>query len=153
MVRVETRHGAVEGVQVGSVCAWRGIPFARAPVGERRFGPPQPPEPWAGVRDATRFGPVGWQVPGVSLLGPLSEPRDHQSEDCLNLNVWSPAADDARRPVLVWIHGGAFVWGSGQSPWYDGASFAASGDVVVVTIHDRLGPFGFLHLSGPAGAE
>ncbi len=149
----ETRYGTVEGLRSGDVRVWRGIPFARAPVGELRFGPPQPPEPWSGVRDATRFGPVSWQVPALALLAPVGEEREHQSEDCLNLNVWSPAADGGRRPVLVWIHGGAFVWGSGQTPWYDGTSFAAQGDVVVVTINYRLGPFGFLHLGGIAGAE
>ena len=143
---VETKYGKVKGVQEGPVQVWRGVPFAQAP----RFRAPLAPEPWAGVRDASRFGPVAWQVPGPGLLESLSEPVDHQDEDCLNLNVWSPDTDGRSRPVLVWIHGGAFVWGSGQTPWYDGTSFAANGDVVVVTINYRLGPFGFLHTLGDA---
>src|SRR5260221_3767483 len=77
----------------------------------------------------------------------------HSSEDSLYLNVWTPACDDAARPVMVWIHGGAYVFGSGAVPWYDGARFAQHGDVVVVTVNYRLGPFGFLHLADQFGDE
>ncbi len=75
------------------------------------------------------------------------------SEDSLYLNVWTPACDDGRRPVMVWIHGGAFMWGAGDTPWYDGTKFALQGDVVVVTINYRLGPFGFLHLADLFGDD
>lgn len=146
-VMVETAYGRVQGLQERGVCVWRSVPYAKAPVGERRFRPPEAPEPWAGVRDATRFGPVCVQV--ENPLNPWEQKE--QSEDCLSLNIWSPAADGAKRPVMVWIHGGAYVFGSGQSPWYDGTSFARSGDVVVVTINYRLGPFGFLYLGDVAG--
>lgn len=146
---VQTRYGKVEGTHEGSIFTWKGIPYAQAPIGSLRFRAPQSPESWDGIRDATKFGSICVQVPN-----PLSQADGmHQSEDCLNLNVWSPAADGKRRPVMVWIHGGAFVFGSGQSPWYDGTSFALEGDVVVVTINYRLGPFGFLYLDRMGGGD
>ena len=83
----------------------------------------------------------------------LGRPEPVVSEDCLYLNVWTPACDDAKRPVMVWIHGGAFVFGSGDTPWYDGTRSRSSGDVVVVTLNYRLGAFGFLHLADLFGAE
>src|SRR4051812_48750437 len=89
--------------------------------------------------------------PLEGMLGGGTVPA--QSEDCLYLNVWTPAADDRRRPVMVWIHGGAFTSGSGATEWYDGTSFATRGDVVVVTINYRLGALGFLHLGELLGPE
>ena len=124
---------------------FRGLPFARPPVGPLRFRPPEPPEPWSGVRDAARFGPSASQ--NGALVGPLmSLGISRTGEDCLYLNVWTPAADRGRRPVLVWIHGGAFVLGSGSQMLYDGATLARRGDVVVVTVNYRLGALGFLRL-------
>src|SRR5207302_3000498 len=110
------------------------------------FRPPQPAEPWTGVRDATRFGPTAPQNIGAMgrMFGAPPQPMD---EDCLTLNVWTPACDDGKRPVMVWIHGGAFLFGTGATPWYDGRSFARD-DVVLVTINYRLGAFGFLHIDG-----
>jgi para-nitrobenzyl esterase len=150
---VETRYGKLQGSKNGSVYCWKGVPYAKAPVGELRFQPPQPPEPWAGVRDATTFGAVAMQPAGLlfgGVLGRVTEPR---SEDCLFLNIWSPGADGKKRPVMVWIHGGAFLFGSGSTPWYDGTAFAANGDVVVVTINYRLNVFGFLHLADLFGED
>jgi para-nitrobenzyl esterase len=142
-VLVETRRGTVSGVPSHGVTVFRGLPFARPPVGARRFAPPEPPEPWAGVRTGARFGPAAAQ--NGALVGPLmSLGIDRTGEDCLYLNVWTPRPDRARRPVLVWIHGGAFILGSGSQTLYEGAALAARGDVVVVTINYRLGALGFL---------
>src|SRR5438132_925558 len=146
MTIVETTTGSVQGRVKDGICDFRGIPYAAPPVGELRFRPPQPVEPWTGVRDATRFGPMAPQNMGAmeQMFGAPPQPMD---EDCLTLNVWTPACDDGKRPVMVWIHGGAFLFGTGATPWYDGRSFARD-DVVLVTINYRLGAFGFLHVDG-----
>mgnify|MGYP001271637024 CR=1 FL=1 len=141
---VETRYGKVQGTKEGGVCVWRGIPYAKPPVGKLRFQAPQPPDPWAGVRDATRFGPNCVQF-GNYLRTEHMGSREF-SEDCLYLNIWSPAADGRKRPVMVWIHGGFFRMGSGSLAMYNGVSFAEKGDVVLVTINYRLGALGFLQL-------
>lgn len=122
-----------------------GIPFAAPPTGDRRFRPPEPPEPWRDVRDGTTFGATSLQnaSPLTSMLGEDEEPI---SEDCLFCNVYTPALDDARRPVLFWIHGGGFFMGSGSGPMYDGSNLVRRGDVVVVTCNYRLGALGFLYL-------
>jgi len=148
---VQTRSGRVQGEESGGIHVFKGIPYARPPVGELRFRPPQPDEPWQGVREATAFGSIAMQNPSPleSLFG--AAPKPAMGEDCLHLNVWTPGLDGARRPVMVWIHGGAFVTGSGSTPWYDGTTFATRGDVVLVTINYRLGAFGFLHLADAAG--
>ncbi|HLZ71990.1 MAG TPA: carboxylesterase/lipase family protein [Dehalococcoidia bacterium] len=147
---VETKYGRLQGNEENGVQVWKGVPFAAAPVGALRYRPPQPPAAWSGVRQATAFSPTAPQLPSPlnNLFGREQQPS---SEDCLYLNVWSPAADGATRPVLVWIHGGAFTGGSGSTPWYDGAAFARNGDVVVVTINYRLGLLGFLHLAELGG--
>jgi para-nitrobenzyl esterase len=143
---VDTRSGKVQGLEQDGIHVFRGIPFAAPPVGELRWLPPRREEPWDDVRDATRFSAESAQppFPMAALMGGSQPPN---GEDSLYLNVWTPGTDDARRPVMVWIHGGAFVNGSGSTPWYDGTHFARHGDVVVVTINYRLGPFGFLHLA------
>src|SRR5690625_417493 len=148
---VDTEYGQVKGKTIDEVSVWKGIHYAKAPVGRLRFRPPQPPEPWEGIYDATMFGQVAIQ-PTSEIMSFLENENQGMSEDCLNLNIWSPAADSKRRPVMVWIHGGAFMNGSGSSSMYDGTSFAANGDVVVVTINYRLGVMGFLHIEDDAYA-
>jgi para-nitrobenzyl esterase len=150
----ETAQGPVRGVRDGDVLSWKGIPFAAPPTGSRRFLAPEPPLPWTGVRDATRYGPISVQHPDpLPALLPGSEwnfyaPGATQSEDCLNLNIWAPVGTPSgrARPVLMWIHGGAFAAGSGTAPWYDGTALAAHEDIVVVTVNYRLGALGGLVL-------
>ena len=145
LVDASTTHGALQGAWHAGIARFAGIPFAAPPVGPLRFRPPQPAEPWDGVRAADAFGPIAPQNPSImdALFGGDSEAWD---EDCLYLNVWTPALDGSL-PVMVWIHGGGFEMGSGSSPLYDGTSFARDG-VVLVTLNYRLGAFGFLELGG-----
>jgi para-nitrobenzyl esterase len=142
---VTTAQGRLEGFERNGAWQFRGIPYAAAPVGERRFRPPAPPEPWDGIRPAREFGAVSWQGTGGAALFLGDEGRE-PSEDCLHLNVVTPACDDGARPVMVWIHGGGFVNGSASTPWYDGTRLALRGDVVVVGVNYRLGALGFLWL-------
>jgi para-nitrobenzyl esterase len=145
MTLVQTRYGTVEGIERNGVLQFRGIPFAAPPVGELRWRPPQPPEPWTGVRAAGRFGPIAPQGPTQFSILSGGEAPQVSEEDCLNLNVFTSGAGGDPRPVMVWIHGGGFTAGSGREPWLDGTSFAHGG-VVVVTVNYRLGALGFLHL-------
>jgi len=152
VAEVETRCGRIRGFERRGIRAFRGIPFARPPVGPLRFQPPQPPEPWKGTRAAVRPGPVPIQA-SIPMLSFVNAGGARQSEDCLYLNVWTPGLDGAKRPVLVWIHGGAFLVGSGSTPVYQGHGLARRGDLVVVTINYRLGALGFLHLNEIGGEE
>ncbi|MCD9624013.1 carboxylesterase/lipase family protein [Rhabdothermincola salaria] len=144
---VRTEHGPVRGRALpGGAVAFRGIRYGAPPTGMLRWRPPEPPAGWSEVRDALEPGPAAWQPAGGPLDGlvPGMAPA-HQGDDCLSLDVWTPGVDDGVRPVLVWIHGGAFSLGAGSLPVYDGARLAAEHDVVVVTVNYRLGVFGFLH--------
>ena len=152
MTIADTRSGKVEGVEIDGVQVFKGIPYAAPPVGVRRWLPPAREDAWDGVRDASQFSAQSAQGAfAMNMMFGGEQPAI--SEDSLYLNVWTPACDDAKRPVLVWIHGGAFIFGSGDTPWYDGTQFARHGDVVVVTINYRLGAFGFLHLADAFGSE
>ena len=147
-VRVETKYGTLGGIESHGILSFKGIPYARPPVGKLRFQPPERPLPWAGVRDATKLGNASPQpTMGAMANIPGFTATETQDEDCLYLNVWTPGADGRKRPVLFWIHGGAFFLGSGGMSWYDGTNLARRGDVVVVTINYRLGALGFLHLA------
>jgi para-nitrobenzyl esterase len=146
MTIVATRSGKVEGLERDGVHVFRGIPYAAPPVGPRRWQPPVREEAWEGTHDTTSFSPQSAQTE-FGLTKIMGQKQPPSSEDSLYLNVWTPGCDDARRPVMVWIHGGAFVWGAGDTPWYDGTKFARHGDVVLVTINYRLNAFGFLHLA------
>jgi len=136
---VEIESGRIGGTH-GEVSIFKGIPFAAPPLGDLRWRPPLPVAPWPGIRGAIEFGPDPIQAPL-----PMSPPRTRpMSEDCLTLNIWTPALrDNEKLPVVVWIPGGSFVAGSGADPICDGENFARKG-VVVVTINYRVGLFGFL---------
>jgi para-nitrobenzyl esterase len=148
---IETSSGRLAGEAEGDVLVFRGIPFAKPPVGPLRFRPPEPPDPWTGVRAATRFGPGGPQgVNPVEAVLPVFVPET--SEDCLYLNVFTPNTT-GRRPVLVWIHGGGNISGAGSQRLYNGSELVRRGDIVIVTVNYRLGIFGFLHGRCVAGEE
>ncbi|HEX8150993.1 MAG TPA: carboxylesterase family protein [Pyrinomonadaceae bacterium] len=141
--RVKTTGGVVEGLGRGAsgVRAFKGIPYAAAPVGDLRWRPPRALKRWEGVRRAEKFGPRCMQHP---VFGDMNFRSDGMSEDCLYLNVWTPAKGaDERLPVLVYFYGGGFIAGDGSEPRYDGESMARRG-VVAVTLNYRLGLFGFL---------
>ncbi|MEU8777564.1 carboxylesterase family protein [Streptomyces sp. NPDC048606] len=142
--RVDTRYGTVEGRWGADGSAvFRGIPYAAAPVGARLFAAPAPPAARDDVRDAGAFGPTAPKVPYPPTFAALLPDPVVEGDDCLNLNVWTPAPDPgARRPVMVWIHGGAHTRGSSAVPVYDGAAFARDG-VVLVSINFRLGILGY----------
>ena len=144
---VSIHQGKLEGDDQGGLFVFKGVPFAAPPVGARRWLAPEKPGSWTGLRDARRFGAVAHQ--NQVMLSALSAMvvDGEQSEDCLYLNVWTPALDGKRRPVMVWIHGGGFTIGSGSQPLYDGSVLARRGDVVVVTVNYRLGPLGFIRLA------
>lgn len=142
---VETRAGVLRGTTEGGVNVWRGIGYAEQPVGERRFLAPVPVQPWDGVRDAVDHGPLPPQ--GRSFVGGGRDDPKIRDEACLTLTVWSPpGAPAGGRPVMVWIPGGAFVYGAGQLQLYNGSKLAANGDVVVVNVTYRLGVFGGFEL-------
>lgn len=137
--------GSFHGIIAHDVVSWRGIPFALSPVGERRWRDPVAVADSETERDATVFGPVCPQPLNPAI--PLGEDAV-QDEDCLVLNVWAPAPSATTpRPVMVWVHGGAYTFGSSSQPLYDATTLVTTGDVVVVTVNYRLGALGFLDLS------
>lgn len=145
---VRTANGQLVGEQKGDIRIFRGVPYAAAPVEDNRWRIAGPPDDWAGIRDAIRFG-------APSLQGETFLARSLQSEDCLFLNIWTPSEADetSKLPVLLWIHGGAFIQGSGAQPRYDGSELARRG-AVVITINYRLGPMGlFAHPTLTAEAK
>jgi para-nitrobenzyl esterase len=137
--RVTVREGTLEGYEEGRVKIFLGIPFAAPPTGALRWRAPQPAPSWKGVREAKRFGPQA-----VQTVGGGERRSSQMSEDCLTLNVWTASLDaDSRQPVMVWIHGGGNIGGSGSEQTYDGASLAGKG-ITAVTFNYRLGALGFL---------
>ncbi len=140
---VKTRYGEVRGSVADGVHTFKGIPYAAPPFGANRLRPPQPVEPWSGVRDALAFGPTPPWPPIPPEFSALIPELAIAGSDCLNLNIWSPDLGSARQPVMVWIPGGYFEYGTGAE--YDVSRFARDG-IVCVTINYRLGVDGFLYL-------
>ncbi|MFF8942262.1 carboxylesterase/lipase family protein [Streptomyces sp. NPDC014864] len=142
---VHTSQGSVRGRrEEGGIASFKGIPHAAPPVGPLRFRPPQPATPWNGIRDAGGYGPTAPKAPYAAPFDQLIPEVDKPGDDYLNLNIWTPDTTGSR-PVMVFIHGGAFANGSGSVPGYDGTRFARDG-VVLVTLNYRLGADGFLYL-------
>jgi len=138
--RVKTANGLVEGVASSGISIFKGIPFAQPPVGELRWKEPRPVKNWDGVRKADQFGPRAMQM---AIFGDMNFRSDIVSEDCLYLNIWTPAKKEIEKlPVLVYFYGGGFVAGDGSEPRYDGESMARKG-IVALTVNYRLGIFGF----------
>ena len=150
---VQVDGGVVRGVDEDGVSRFLGVPFAAAPFGDRRMAPPGPVRPWDGVRDASAYGPTVPKGDYPPQYQPLLPEQSIPGEECLNLNVWTPtdAVGGGALPVLVWIHGGSFMNGSGSVLEYDGTAFARDG-VVCVTINYRLAAEGFLYVDGDAAA-
>ncbi|GAB7036981.1 MULTISPECIES: carboxylesterase/lipase family protein [Catenuloplanes] len=148
-----TRYGRVRGRRRDGTIAFLGVPYATPPLGRLRFRAPQPPRPWSGLRDTVDFPNPAYQVPGGEM-GPNGNGRmPAPSEDCLYLNIWTPAADGKRRPVMFYHHGGGYMIGSGSATGQDGTRLAKLHDVVVVQSNHRLGLLGYLFLGDLAHGD
>ena len=163
---VETNAGRVQGLVIDSVCHFRGVRYGAAPIGPLRWAPPQPAPAWKGIYDASDFGAPAMQLAsgtsvdtandfGFQMHRVFTTPSELKvmNEDCLYLNVWTPAPDGKKRPVMVWIHGGGYAYGSGSQPIYQCDGLARAGDVVAVSVNHRLNVFGYLHLGDLMGPE
>ncbi len=154
-----TEYGQVRGMILRGIHEFRGIPYGASTAGANRFMPPQPPARWEGVYDALWWGNSAPQPMEAKYARPFNAWLDHWnyddvSEDCLRVNVWTPALDGRQRPVLVWFHGGGWSAGNGiEQDGYKGENFARKGDVVFVSVNHRLGPFGFSDFSSVGGEK
>jgi para-nitrobenzyl esterase len=155
---VETTAGKVRGERGDGVQIFRGIPYGADTSGRNRFMPPQKSQPWSGVRDAVEYGHIAPQSPPAGRIDYVRaihwyDQPGGQGEDCLVLNVWTPDADNKKRPVLVCFHGGGFTSGSGNHRGFDGEIEAREQNVVCVSVNHRLGVLGYLHLAGIIGGD
>lgn len=147
---VKTSYGPVRGLHEEGIYIFKGLRYASPPVGELRFKPPVPPEPWTEPLEAYEFGNQAMQSVGPGGPAAGSQKTD---EDCLFLNVWTPGLGNKKRPVMVWLHGGGFSSGSGGDAFSNGKNLSRKGDVVIVTVNHRLNVFGFLQLGEAWGAD
>lgn len=155
-VEVDTESGRLRGQSSQGIISFKGVPYGSSTHETNRFLPPVPIKPWTGTRDALEYGPIAPQenvaekvqifsAGGFDGVIPLH--KEGASEDCLRLNVWTPGLDTAgRRPVMVWLHGGSFIGGSGNASWYNGRNLSRRGDAVVITVNHRLGALGCMYL-------
>jgi para-nitrobenzyl esterase len=150
---VETRAGKIRGSHENGLYVFKGVPYAAPPTGDLRWLPPQSHTGWNGVRPALDFGAIAPQNESKMAFIREFETVEPQNEDCLYLNIWTPEIDDNRRPVMVWIHGGAFCMGSGTQLNYRRGILASRGDIVLVTLNYRLGLLGFLRLNEITGSK
>jgi para-nitrobenzyl esterase len=161
---INTSNGRVQGLILDGVHTFKGIRYGAPPVGPLRWMPPQKPEPWKTILDGSDYGAPAMQIAGGTIAAPVSDfgmqmgrvfttPSELkiQNEDCLFLNVWTPGTDNKKRPVMIWIHGGGFAFGSGGQPIYCGEDLARKQDVVAVTMNHRLNLFGYMHLGDLMG--
>ena len=156
----QTQYGKVQGFILRDIYQFRGIPYGDNTAGKNRFMPPRPPQPWDDIRPAVWWGNTAPQIMEGRYSNQWASFVDHWnydevSEDCLRLNVWTPAlADGKKRPVLVWLHGGGYTNGNGiEQDGYDGENLSRKGDIVFVSINHRLGPLGYSDLSGIGGEK
>ena len=156
----ETTYGKIRGINLGGIKTFRGVRYGATTAGKHRFQPPKKPESWTGVKDAIAYGEICPQLPSdprseyVQMIEWDQHSNSGMGEDCLHLNVWTPALKDGvKRPVLFSIHGGGYATGSGNGLGYSGEPLARFGNVVVVTVNHRLGPLGYLHLEDLGGSE
>ncbi|MEZ5071312.1 MAG: carboxylesterase family protein [Bacteroidales bacterium] len=155
----DTEYGKVKGFLLRGITQFRGIPYGADTGGKNRFLPPQPPKPWDDVFPAVWWGNTAPQIMDNRYANAYASFADHWnyddvSEDCLRLNVWTPAVDQGKRPVLVWLHGGGFTNGSGiEQDGYMGENLSRKGDVVFVSLNHRIGPIGFTDLSAVGGEK
>ena len=147
-VVVSTTYGPVQGETEEGIFVFRGIRFAEPPTGKLRFRPPVPPKAWTKAKAALDFAPA---CPQLVEIDPTENNNSVMAEDCLAVNVWTPRADGGKRPVMVFIHGGANIDGSARNTWYDGTTLAERGNLVLVTLQYRLGAWGYLELSEIGG--
>ena len=151
---VETTSGKIRGAVQNKVFSFKGVPYGASTAGANRFLPPQKPQPWTGVRDALEIGLRSPQTPSnIVAEWAVLDRTEPAGEDCLVLNVWTPALDNKKRPVMFWLHGGGFAGGSDGFLAYDGTELARKHDVVVIGINHRLNIFGFMYLADLGDAK
>jgi len=149
---VTTKAGKIVGEEREGLYIFRGVPYAAAPLGDKRWLPPTSLMPWTGVKEAKKYAAVAPQIEAPQGLWQVVAGQT-QSEDCLYLNIWTLGLDNGKRPVMVWIHGGGFVEGASSQAGYRGHILARRGNAVIVTINYRLGALGFLSLNDITGGR